>query len=189
MPEMDPRLTPLRDGDVLRVGSFALETFLVPGHTPGTCRFYLREQGILFTGDHVLFDITPNITSWPEIDDSLGSYIDQLRRVRDRPVRLALPGHRQTGDFRRRVDELLVHHERRLAEALSIIRANPGLCGYEIAGRMKWKIRAADWDSFPLIQKWFATGECLSHLDYLRKRGIVSRIQEGGRLCYYLAAP
>ncbi|MBR3366400.1 MAG: MBL fold metallo-hydrolase [Lachnospiraceae bacterium] len=187
MPKRDPRLTPLDDGDILSVGPYRLETLLVPGHTPGNCMFYLREQRIMFTGDHILFDITPNITSWPGVADSLGDYLASLRRVRDLPVDLALPGHRKTGDYGARIDQLLAHHERRLAEALSIIRSEPGLCAYEIAGRMKWKIRAADWDSFPVIQKWFATGECFSHLDYHLTQGTVLCVERDGLRRYYPA--
>ena len=187
MPQRDPRLTPLDDGDVLTVGPYRLETLLVPGHTPGNCMFYLRSQRIMFTGDHILFDITPNITSWPGVPDSLGDYLASLRRVRDLPVDLALPGHRKTGGYRMRIDQLLAHHERRLAEALSIIRSEPGLCAYDIAGRMKWKIRAADWDSFPVVQKWFATGECFSHLDYHLARGAILCEEQGGLRRYYPA--
>jgi glyoxylase-like metal-dependent hydrolase (beta-lactamase superfamily II) len=129
----------------------------------------------MFTGDHVLFDITPNITSWPSVDDSLGDYLDSLRLIREFPVKLALPGHRGTGDFHARVDELLRHHEARLAEAEHIVRSNPGLSAYELAGRMQWQIRSANWEEFPAPQKIFAVGECLSHLNYLLLRGVIVR--------------
>ncbi|MDO5132103.1 MAG: MBL fold metallo-hydrolase [Eubacteriales bacterium] len=186
MPEIDRRLTALQDGSLLRAGGYTLETLLVPGHTPGNTMFYLRGEQIMFTGDHILFDITPNITHWPGFHDSLGSYLDQLRRVRDYPVKLALPGHRKAGEYRERIDSLLEHHRRRLANALSIVRENPGLTAYEIAGLMRWKIRAADWASFPVIQKWFAVGECLSHLDYLGARGQV-RFETAGNTRRYFA--
>ena len=149
-------------------------------------RYYEADKKIMFTGDHVLFDITPNITHWQGFEDSLGSYLDQLRRVRDIPVRLALPGHRKTGDYRARIDSILDHHRRRINDALQIIEQHPGMSAYEIAGCMKWKIRAADWDSFPVVQKWFAVGECLSHLDYLLKRDRI-RFEIAGRAKrYYL---
>ena len=127
----------------------------------------------MFTGDHVLFDITPNITSWTGMRDALGSYLENLERVREYPVRLALPGHRHTGDYRARVEAIQRHHAARLADALRIVEAAPGLTAYEIAGRMSWNIRARSWDEFPLVQKWFAVGECISHLDHLRRRHLV----------------
>ncbi len=184
---IDERFVPVREGDRIRAGEYILEALHVPGHTPGNCMFYIRSEELMFTGDHVLFDITPNITYWPMVKDSLGDYLTQLKRVRDLPVKLALPGHRQTGDYRERIDTLLAHHERRLAEALRIVSENPGLNATEIAGMMKWKIRAADWESFPLIQKWFAVGECLSHLDYHMKRGNIYRIFKNG-VYHYITA-
>ena len=185
MPGIDDRFLGLHDGDTLRVGAYMIETILVPGHTPGNTMFYIRDEQVMFTGDHVLFDITPNITNWTGFDNALGNYIDQLRRVRDIPVKLALPGHRKTGNYSERIDSILAHHERRLENAYSIIREHPGLGAYDIAGFMKWKIRAADWDSFPVIQKWFAVGECMSHLDYLMDKGRLRMEMDKGFRKYY----
>lgn len=186
MPIVDPRLYPLHDGDQIRVGDYTLETLLVPGHTPGNTMFYIRDHQIMFTGDHILFDITPNITHWEGFKDSLGNYLEQLQRVRDIPVKLALPGHRQTGDYKARIDSLLLHHDRRIENAYTIVRDHPGMTAYEIAGLMRWKIRAADWDSFPIIQKWFAVGECISHLDYLTARDRMCFKESGGVRRYYV---
>jgi len=159
--------TPLKDGDVLEYGGYRLQAILTPGHTPGHMCFWMEEQQAMFLGDHVLFDITPNITFWPALDDALGTYMETLRTIRNYDVRLPLPGHRETGDFRSRIDRLLAHHEKRLDQVRSIVRDNPGLNGYEIASRMTWKIRSRSWDDFPVAQKWFAVGECLSHVDRL----------------------
>ena len=175
----------LHDGDILEAGEYRLKTILVPGHTPGNAIFWAEEQKILFSGDHILFDITPNVTMWEDVEDSLGDYLNSLRKVRNIPVRLTLPGHRETGDFHGRIDALLAHHSRRIQEALQIVTGQPGLTAYEIAGQMTWRIRAQNWDEFPPIQKWFAVGEGLSHLDYLRKRGKVSREMEHGLWRYF----
>ena len=184
--ELTDQFVPLQTGNTIDVGEYTLETIIVPGHTPGNAVFWCEKQGILFCGDHVLFDISPNITVWDKVEDSLGNYLNNLERVRALPVKLAMPGHRKTGDFAERVDALLAHYHRRLDEVRQILRDTPGLTAYEIASRMTWRIRARNWEEFPITQKWFALGECLSHLDYLRKREIVSRREENGRLCYYL---
>lgn len=185
IPYMDERFTPLQDGDVLRVGEYALKIITTPGHTAGNMMLWMEAEKIMFTGDHVLFGITPNITFFSDVEDSLGDYLDSLRKVREYPVELALPGHRQSGDYQLRIDELLKHHEERLAEALRVVDENPGLTAYEIAGLMQWRIRARNWDDFPAVQKWFAVGECLSHLDYLMKRGFVQRLIQDEMWKYY----
>ncbi|MPM48547.1 Hydroxyacylglutathione hydrolase [bioreactor metagenome] len=177
---------PLKDDQVLEAGDYRLRAVLTPGHTPGHMCFWMEEQKVMFTGDHVLFDISPNITAWAGVEDSLGDYLSSLRALRDWDVSLALPSHRQTGNFSARIDELLHHHEERLAEALEVIRSKPGLTAYEVAGHMTWKIRADSWESFPGHQKWFAVGECLAHLDYLEARGLV-RYEADGPINRYFA--
>ena len=160
---------PLAQGTKLRVGDYLLKTILVPGHSPGNTMFWLESEKVMFTGDHLLFDVTPNIMIWPGFEDSLGNYLENLHLVREYPVKLALPGHRNPGNYHTRIDELLIHHEERTNEMLKVVQDNPMLNAYEISSFMTWKIRANDWRSFPITQKWFAVGECLAHLDYLKK--------------------
>lgn len=175
----------LKDGDVLEYGGYRLRAISTPGHTPGHMCFWLEEQGAMLLGDHVLFDITPNITYWPAMPDALGTYLESLKAIRAYDVAIPLPGHRAPGRFRERVDQLLLHHERRLEEALGIIRAQPGLVACDIAGRMTWSIRCNSWEEFPIAQKWFAVGECLSHLDRLRVLGLVGMEERDGLRRYY----
>ena len=184
----DPRITKLEDGDVLRVGEYQLTFVVCAGHTPGNAMLYDAKQGIMFSGDHILFDISPNITSWPFVEDSLGDYLENLRKADTYDVRQTLPGHRKTGDYHQRIAHLLTHHEKRLHEILEILNEQPDLTAYEIASRMRWRIRADSWDTFPINQKRFAAGECQAHLDYLLKRHqIVCSLQDG--IFYYRCAP
>lgn len=167
----------LEEGDLLEYGGYKLECVLTPGHCPGHLCLYDRERELMFTGDQVLFDITPNITASGTEADFLGDYMRSLKKIEDYPVRLALPGHRGMGElsFCQRVEELYEHHLRRLDEAESIVRENPGICSYQVARRMSWDIRANSWEEFPVGQKWFATGEALAHLMHLAATGKIER--------------
>lgn len=187
-PQLDlPIYRPIQDGDVLTVGDCRLEVIAAPGHTPGQICLWMEKEQILFTADHVLFDITPNIAMWPNLENALGHYLASLRRVRALPVKLALPGHRHTDDFTQRIDQLLLHHRNRVAETLSIVQKAPGQTAYEIAARMTWDIRAKSWADFPLNQKWFAVGEALAHLELLMEEGRVRRqTDEAGIFRYIL---
>jgi len=53
---------------------------------------------------------------------------------------------------------------------------------------MTWDIswEGDAWDSFPVQQKWFATGEAISHLRYLEEEGLVTREIRGGKILYGL---
>mgnify|MGYP000934278252 CR=1 FL=1 len=178
-------------GDVIKVGEHEFTCVSTPGHSPGHMCLYLEKEKLVFTGDHVLFDITPNITSWNGIADSLGDYIESLKKIRHLDVKTALPGHREnSGDFYKRIDMLLSHHEARLSDVLDILSDKGGLTAYETASKMRWSIRAKSFEDFPNPQKWFAMGETLSHLDYLRLRGKVERKKDGrGIYVYFPSRP
>ena len=166
------------------MGEFTLTVLETPGHTPGQICLWMDSEGILFTADHVLFDITPNIAMWPNLDNALGHYLKSLEKIKSLPVKLALPGHRHSGDLHRRIEELFAHHRNRVAETLAIVQGTPGLTAYEIAGQMTWDIRAKSWDEFPLNQKWFAVGEALAHLELLLEEGKLVRTEEDGFFHY-----
>ncbi len=174
-PENVPELTLVDDGDVITVGDWRLRCVVTPGHTWGHVCLYEPDRRVLFSGDHVLGDITPHIESWAWEDNALKQFLASLARVRDLPVDMVLPGHRTPfADLAGRVDELIAHHDERAREALGILGHGP-LSAYDVAARMTWDIRAASWDEFPLTQKWFAVGEALAHLLYLEGMGMVRR--------------
>jgi hypothetical protein len=79
---------------------------------------------------------------------------------------------------------IIRHHKARLQEVNGIIRDCPGLTAYEIAGRMRWDIQCDSWADFPLIQKWFAVGEALAHIDYLLEAGDILREKSNGLHLY-----
>lgn len=162
----------VEEGMILNYGGHTLETVFTPGHTPGHMCLYDRTDKLMFLGDHVLFDITPNICAWYGVSDSLGNYLDSLEKIRTFDIDVALPAHRNASNMtvKKRVDELLVHHEHRLSLTKEIIAAHPGFTAYEIAAKLKWKIRCDSWEDFPPGQKYFALGETIAHVDYLIQR-------------------
>ncbi len=176
--------TLLEDGAVLEVGDYRLKAIHTPGHTPGQMCFEIEGTGAMILGDHVLFDITPNITDWPDVEDSLGDYLDSLDKINQYEVTIPLPGHRKPGDFHERIAGLKAHHERRLHDCCRVIHELGHARLYDITGQMRWKIRAASWDTFPPAQRWFALGECLSHIDYLLKRGRIIKHEDERGIWY-----
>ena len=180
--------TYVREGDTLDYGGRKLEVILTPGHTPGHVCLYDREDKVMFLGDHVLFDITPNITSWPGFEDPLGKYVHSLMDISIFDVRLPLPAHRGiNGSMSERIGAIIEHHGARIREMLDTLTREPGLTAYELSGRMTWRVRgkSPSWADFPLQQKWFAVGETAAHLEYLTVRGRAYRKAEGGVWRYY----
>ena len=118
-----------------------------------------------------------------------GDYLKSLDRTAALDVAELYPAHRaETGDLRRRTEELKAHHARRIADALRTVAETPGLTAYEIAGRMAWSIRCRNWTEFPLTQKFFAVGEALAHLDYLEARGQIHCRETAGKRVYFAGA-
>ncbi len=179
------RAIPIVDGQVLPAGDSLLRCVFTPGHTPGHMCFYGAKEKLMITGDHVLFDITPNITVWKTLPDALARYIDSLHKIKNYQVEVSLPGHRQAGmALATRVDELLRHHEERLQDAYNILAAHGPMHAYAVASKMTWDIRAKDWDDFPLGQKRFAVGEAIAHLVHLVEQGRIKR-HEQDNVVYY----
>ena len=158
-----------------------------PGHSPGHTSLYEANHKILVAGDHILFDITPNIAHWLEMEDALGQYFASLEKVNALAVQLVLTGHRRlVHDLPRRVRELQEHHGRRLNEVL-VALGDGAKDVLQIAPHIKWDITAKTWEEFPPPQKWFAFGETMAHVRYLEANGKVRRKSQNGVIKYVVA--
>ena len=179
----------VEDGARLDLGGVEIQAIHTPGHTPGHMVLYLPEQEFLFSGDHILFDITPNISIWPKVADPLADYITSLQKIRRRPVRAAFPAHRAAGpDTRRRIDQIIEHHGQRLDEIYQAVAARPGSTAYEVGSHIRWSARGLAWEQFPPHQQWFAMAETLAHLYHLTAKGQLLRLQEDGAVRYIIRA-
>jgi glyoxylase-like metal-dependent hydrolase (beta-lactamase superfamily II) len=182
-----PELKVLEDGDAIEVGDYHFKCVATPGHTMGHICLYEPAQKVLIAGDHILIDITPNIQCWSDTQNPLKHYLESLDKVSKFDINLVLPGHRRLiEDHHARINELKEHHKNRLNEVLDIL-TTPDQHAFEIASKMSWDLVAKSWDHFPVAQKWFATGEAISHLRYLEAEGKLSRKIERGLTLFYLS--
>ncbi|MGA2781356.1 MAG: MBL fold metallo-hydrolase [Smithella sp.] len=174
-PKKIPEFSLIDDGNIINIGDYRLKCLLTPGHTEGHICLYEEKKQILFSGDHVLYDITPHIESWSYEVNSLKNYLESLERIRNLPVNIVLPGHRNFfTDLNGRIDELKKHHQNRVNEVLEVLGKNT-MSAYEIAAGMTWDIDCENWEQFPIAQKWFAVGEAIAHLRYLEGEGRIKR--------------
>ena len=181
-----PELSILSDDDTIHIGDYQFTCIETPGHTRGHTCLYEPTRKVLLSGDHILIDITPNIQCWSDKDNPLSKYLASLDKVYDLDVDLVLPGHRRLfKDHRKRIDELKNHHKRRADEVLSILESGPSHA-FQVASGMTWDIAYESWEDFPLMQKWFATGEAIAHLRYIEDLGHVSRKTDTGLTLFSL---
>lgn len=168
------RFKTVTENDIIQVGAYNLKPVMVPGHTPSNMMLYDEDKKLMFTSDHILFTISPNISMFPGVKDSLGDYLNSLKYADAFDVELALPSHRESGDYHKRIMTIIEHHKRRLDQILEILDAHHDLDAYSVASRMTWKIRCNSWEDFPPTQKWFAMSECIAHLRHLCLEGKVT---------------
>ena len=177
--EWIPEMKLLEDGDEIRIGDYKFRCVVTPGHTLGHICLYEPDKKILVAGDHILIDITPNIQCWSDTQNPLKHYLASLEKVYSLKVDLTLPGHRRLiENHQTRIEELKRHHADRLTEVLSILMAG-AMNAFQVASQMTWDIDSESWDQFPVAQKWFATGEAISHLRYLEEEGQLVRNADG----------
>ncbi|MFQ5563178.1 MAG: MBL fold metallo-hydrolase [Parvularculaceae bacterium] len=80
----------LADGDRIAGDGWALETVATPGHLSNHLCFALAEQGVLFTGDHVMGWST-TVVAPP--DGDMSDYMNSLESLLARDDSLYLPTH------------------------------------------------------------------------------------------------
>jgi glyoxylase-like metal-dependent hydrolase (beta-lactamase superfamily II) len=162
----------LTDGQTVAVGERTLRAVHTPGHTRGHLVFADLADGLLFAGDHVLPHITPSIGFEASVTESpLADYLRSLAAVRALPDLRLLPAHGPvTGSVHARVDELLAHHEDRLAASEAAVRAG-AVTPYEAARALGWTRRARAFADLDPWNQMLAVCETAAHLLVLAAQG------------------
>ena len=174
------------EGDVeLTVGSRRIDAVATPGHTQGHYVFADRAAGLLFAGDHVLPTITPSIGFEPAYAAlPLGDFLASLAKVRAMPDLRLLPAHGAVASSTHaRIDELVAHHDERLALCRAAVRAG-ARTSFEVAATLPWTRRATALADLDLFNTALATMETMAHLELLAAQGRVLRTDDGDVGCY-----
>ena len=167
--------TLLEGAERLPVEDSEIEVIWTPGHSPGHCCFYWPARGVLFSGDHLLPKISPNIGLHPQSGaDPLDDYIHSLERIRRLEVQTVLPAHGDPFyDHRTRIGEIIDHHGERKA-ALVRLAGGGARSGWELAAELFQGIMQRN-----VFQQRLALQETLAHCQSLavegRLRKLVSR--------------
>ena len=70
----------LEDLQAFEAAGFSVQMLHTPGHTPGSCCYYLKDEGILFSGD-TLFYGSVGRTDFP--GGSTAQIVESLHRLTD----------------------------------------------------------------------------------------------------------
>ena len=176
----DPN-TWLADGIDIALQTRTLRVIATPGHTRGHVVFHDADADALFAGDHVLPHITPSIgVELTRPVSPLRDYLHSLELIRALPDAALLPAHGPvTGSAHDRVDELLVHHQKRLDATAKAVESGADT-GYEVARSLGWTRRERHLDDLDLFNKVLAINETVAHLVVLVERGWLTRSEVDG---------
>lgn len=176
----------LDHGTRLDLPGWNIEAVWTPGHTAGHLAFIDRDHNLLFSGDHMLPRISPNISSGPdELPDALHRYLLSLHATTALPECDVLPAHEyRFRGITERARQLMEHHEERLDEIYAALDARPGSTAWEITTRVTWSrpIEAMT----PRLCR-LAVRETQAHLIVLADRGSIR--SDGGTPARWIPAP
>jgi len=155
-------------------GRRTFQVIPVPGHTRGQVCFYFPGEALLLSGDHVLPEITPNLSIdlfHPEWHP-LGSFIESLQRVKPLTVERTFPSHGELiPDLPTRIQEIEAHHGERKELILRAVRQ-----GFDTGQAISLNIFGKD---LPEFDQYLALHETCVHLVELKSEGLIQEIRSG----------
>jgi len=159
--------TLLEGAERLPIDETELEVVWTPGHSPGHCCFYWPARRVLFSGDHLLPKISPNIGLHPQSGaDPLDDYLASLARIRRLEVELVLPAHGEPfSDHRERIAAITQHHDERKAAVVNLAR-DGAKSGWQLAGELFHGVMERN-----VFQQRLALQETLAHCQSLAVEG------------------
>ncbi|MHB8463595.1 MAG: MBL fold metallo-hydrolase [Acidimicrobiales bacterium] len=169
----------VRNGEMVRLAGREMFIIYSPGHTLDHICLNDPEEGVFFSGDHVLPSITPHISGLGSGTDPLLMFEESLEKVGGMDgIRLALPAHGHPfTDLRGRTEVIRAHHEERLLKMRDISQEIGAATVEELSHHL---FREMHWGPM-------AEAETYAHLEHLRLAGLAERHGEKGEMVYELA--
>jgi len=160
-------------GEQIETALGPLEVLWTSGHSPGHICLYSRARKLLFSGDQILENITPNI-AWHPGRDMLAEFLESLRLLAALDIDLILPSHGEPfSGHRAWIAQTVSHHRERCDQILNLLEQSPRTA-HQMVGEM-WRRRLSP------INHHFAIFEVLAHLEHLKRQGKVRHRETSGR--------
>lgn len=162
----------LEDGQVLQLGDLTIQVIATPGHAANHVCFFIPEDRLLISGDHVLNGST-TIVNPP--DGHMGDYLRSLDRLAALEPLFILPAHGHVmGAAREGIARLKAHRLKREAKILAAVAALPG-AGLE-------GLVSTAYDDTPVEVHGIAQRSLLAHLTKLLDDGRIAAYRKGWQI-------
>ena len=166
--DQDITFTPERiliDGEIIANEYYSIEVIHTPGHASNHLCYLLKDEKLLFTGDHIM-DGSTVVIAPP--DGSMQDYIDSLAKLKEYDLNKIAPGHGELIDEPYAVvDWIIKHRFERESKVIDVLKQHN-------SGDLNTLVKDiyADVDSMlHPVAKWSLE----SHLVKLMDEGVVTR--------------
>jgi glyoxylase-like metal-dependent hydrolase (beta-lactamase superfamily II) len=168
----------LDGAETLELGGRRLVVHWTPGHSPGHVCLFDPDDRLLFSGDQLLAETSPNIGLHPQsTPNPLDDYVAALRRLVDLQPRVVFPAHgKRLEDTVEVVDGLIAHHERRKDRIVELV-ADREVSAWQVALEL-WGHREEIWERRMALQ------EGLAHLQSLAVAGRLEKLASPERVSW-----
>jgi glyoxylase-like metal-dependent hydrolase (beta-lactamase superfamily II) len=173
---------PLEDGGTLALRDRRLEVLHRPGHSPSDTVFWDEDRRILIAADHLLPKISSNPLITRPLDGSkqrtqaLVTYIESLRKTREMPAGIVLPGHGEPiTEHAELIDSRMAGYDRRKEKIYKLIAQQP---------RNAYEIAQSLWGNVAVTQAFLTLSEVIGHADLLVNEGRVREADDGAVIRY-----
>jgi glyoxylase-like metal-dependent hydrolase (beta-lactamase superfamily II) len=180
MPPIDQPDQVVDDGDRIPIDrDRVFEVLHTPGHEPAHICLRDSRTGVLFSGDHILPRITPFVGYDELYEDVLGDFLKSLARIEQLEIGLTYPAHGAMVEHgSARAEQLLAHHQRRLADMLDVI---------DPTGASAWEVMEKVFrPNLGPNEQRLALRETIAHLEHLRLQGKLTPLERNGTTRYRL---
>ena len=169
-----PTAHSFEDHTSFKTGIGELSTIWVPGHSSGSTCYACDEKRVVFSGDHILGDISSNPSIAFDNSEGIGmlTYLNSLNRILSKDGYVALPGHREPIlAVKSRVEALRSEYDDKIQRAADLVTNTPKTV-YEVS-----RLIYGDYDASSLI---LALAESRDLLMILEKRNQAELINKNG---------
>ena len=157
----------LGEGDQVDCGGVSLQVIETPGHV-GNHLCYLSDDGLLFTGDHLIQGSTVVIAP---PSGSMQAYFASLRKLQQRGITLMAPGHGDViSDPEETLTHTLAHRQKREDKVLDALTGDPQALGVLVK---------AVYDDVPEFLHGVAQFSLQAHLIKLAEDGKAAETDQG----------
>ena len=177
-----PTACTFKDNASFDTGIGEITAVWVPGHSSGSVCYVSDERQIIFSGDHILGDISSNPSISFDSPEKIGmlTYLESLDRISSKEGYTALPGHREPiFDIKSRIEILRSDYDDKFRTAATSLTTNPQSV-YEISRTIY-----GDYDTNSLVLALAESHDILrilesrNHARLINQKGVLHAVKFG----------